>query len=76
VFAFLESRSKQERYVAKLPSGGVAAEVRNNASVNDPADQALGIQKMLVRAQLIPQNLVVQLIAEIGTTVVITEVAA
>jgi hypothetical protein len=54
----------------------VAAEVRNDASVNSANDQALGIQKMLVRAQLIPQNLVVQLIAEIGTTVVITEVAA
>jgi hypothetical protein len=76
VFSFLEGQSKQERYVNKLASGAVAAEVTNDASVNTSADQALGIQKMLVRAQLIPQNLVVQLIAEIGTTVTVTEVAA
>lgn len=76
VFAFLEGQSKIERYVNKLASGAVAAEVTNDATVNSAVDQALGIQRMLVRVQLIPQNLIVQLIAEIGTTVNITEVAA
>lgn len=58
------------RFVNKDDKGNPLFEVKNDSQVNTDADRQAGIQRDLVRVQLIPKNLYLQLQVQIGVNVV------
>jgi hypothetical protein len=73
VVGWLTGLARSGRYVDRNESGSPMATVANGSDVNTRTGQAAGIQKMLVRAALIPMNLVLNLLMEVGTDVTFTE---
>jgi hypothetical protein len=73
VLGWLTSLARSQRFVDQADSGAARASVANGSDVNTRAGQAAGTQKMLVRAALIPMNIVLNLLMEVGTDVTFTE---
>lgn len=68
--AFLTELALAGRFVNTDDNKVPQFEVKNDAQVNAPSDVQAGIQRDLVRVQLIPKNLYLQLQVQIGVNVV------
>jgi hypothetical protein len=71
--AWFNGLARISRYIDKSASGKAKASVSNGSDVNTDAGRAAGVQKTLVRATLIPMNLVLNVLFEAGTDVTFTE---
>jgi hypothetical protein len=68
--AWLTELANAGRFVNTDDAKRPLFEVKNDAQVNAPSDVQAGIQRDLVRVQLIPKNLYLQLQVQIGVNVV------
>ena len=74
VSSFLEGLANNERYIMKDErSGRPLFDYANGASVNNLAENAVGLQRELLIARLIPKNIQILLQATIGTDAVVSE---
>lgn len=71
---FLNQLARDESYIAKdEDTEEPQFSYTNGATVNNKADQRTGLQKDLLRAQLVAKNRIILLLAEVGPDVTITE---
>jgi hypothetical protein len=75
IAGWLTQLAKSQRFVDVDDNGVPQFSVANDGTVNTETDQAAGIQKTLVRVQLIPMNLVINVLFEAGTDVTFTELS-
>lgn len=75
IATYLTGLARAERFIAlDEDTGDALFTVQNGSDVNNANDQAAGIQRTVVKARLIPMNLIMVFIAEIGTDVqIVTE---
>lgn len=68
---FLGALQREERIVDRASDGESDGFIVDLESGNDPAQRALGIQKDIIRVRRIPEQRIINIISEIGTTVTI-----
>lgn len=73
ISSFLDVLARNDRYILRDEDGTPQFQYVNDSSVNNPNDQAQGIQKELLICRLIPKNIQILLQATIGVDATITE---